>query len=788
MGSRVMYPLCLLLVLAFVSAEVGRAADPTLVGYWMMDETSGLTAADSSGNGNDGALSGDLTWQPAGGMWAGALLWGGESTAHVEISAAGMSADAGTIMMWANLSEPQPAQTRYLFGHTTQPSYNNRIQLYMDGSNTQLDLGLGSAHAVQGNIRTLDTQTWYHVALTWNAGSYVVYIDGEQAATGTYSGLTTIHDFAWIGNDGNPVSEGVEGFGGLLDEVAIYSRALNLEEVQAVMNGDLRAKTTASEPQPEDGATDVRRDATLQWLAGKYAATHDVYLGTAQVDVEMADRIDPLGVLVSQAQSNAAYDPEGLFEIGQTYYWRVDEVNAAPDNAIYKGDVWSFTAEPMAYPIEEVTATTNAITVEGGVPEHMVDGSGLNADGQHSTQADDMWLGAPGEDPVWLQFEFDRIYKLHELRVWNYNVMFEPVLGFGLKDVTIDYSADGIDWASLGEAQFARATARADYASNTSVDLGGVPARFVRLNVGSGWGQMGQYGLSEVQFLYIPVQAREPEPADGAGEVPPDSTLAWRSGREAVSHAVYFGDDPETLSLAGTAQQASFTPTAMEFGSTYYWRVDEVNDFAEPALWTGDLWSFSTQEYALIDGFETYNDDLEAGTTIFDTWLDGWVNDTGSVVGYIDAPFAERKIVRTGAQSMPLHYDNSVSPFYSETERVFETAQDWTTYGADSVVIYVQGVAPSDDGTDPGNAPEPLYVVVEDSAGNTATAANLDTTLSTTAEWQPWRILFSELVGVNMSRVESVVIGVGSRTSPTAGGTGVLFVDDVSYGRPAEAE
>ncbi len=332
----------------------------------------------------------------------------------------------------------------------------------------------------------------------------------------------------WIGNDGNPVSEGTEAFGGLLDEVAIYSRALAVEEIRAVMNGSLREKAIATGPRPEDGAVDVRRDMVLSWIPGKYAATHDVYMGTVQADVEAADRGNPMGVLVSQGQSDETYDPDGLLELGQTYYWRIDEVNAAPDNTIYKGEVWSFTAEPVAYAVEGVVATSNATTVEGGVPDNAVNGSGLNADDQHSTSADDMWLAAPGEDPVWIQFDLGKVYKLHELLIWNYNVMFEPVLGFGLKDVTIEYSVDGTDWVTLGDAEFAKATAKADYVANTAVDLGGVAAQSVRLIVNSGWGMMGQYGLSEVRFMYIPVQAREPEPADGASDVDPGTTLGWR--------------------------------------------------------------------------------------------------------------------------------------------------------------------------------------------------------------------------------------------------------------------
>ena len=125
------------------------------------------------------------------------------------------------------------------------------------------------------------------------------------------------------------------------------------------------------------------------------------------------------------------------------------------------------------------------------------------------------------------------------------------------------------------------------------------------------------------------------------------------------------GTDPQSLDLAGTAEEASFSPGSLVFGSTYYWQIVEVNEADTIPAWAGGIWSFSTQEYALIDGFETYNDDIDAKTTIFDTWLDGWVNNTGSTVGYLNAPFAEQTIVHSGRQSMPLAYDNSASPFYS---------------------------------------------------------------------------------------------------------------------------
>ncbi|MHC4677240.1 MAG: hypothetical protein ACYTEK_00935, partial [Planctomycetota bacterium] len=54
---------------------------------------------------------------------------------------------------------------------------------------------------------------------------------------------------------------------------------------------------------------------------------------------------------VGVAQDASSYDP-GRLEFETTYYWRVDEVNAPPDSTVYKGNVWSFTTEPVGYPID----------------------------------------------------------------------------------------------------------------------------------------------------------------------------------------------------------------------------------------------------------------------------------------------------------------------------------------------------------------------------------------------------------------------------------------------------
>ena len=525
-----------------------------------------------------------------------------------------------------------------------------------------------------------------------------------------------------------------------------------------------KPRTAAADPNPTSGATDVPNDVVLAWSPGVYAVTHDVYFGASFDDVNNAGRANPMDVLVSQGQSAATFDPPGLLDFGQAYYWRVDEVNAAPDSTIFKGNVWMFTVEPYVYPVENIIATASS-TEAGSGPENTINGSGLNASDQHSIAATAMWLSAlDGEQPSWIQYEFPQICKLHEMWVWNYNEQFELVLGFGVKEATVEYSVDGVEWTALGDFEFARATARNTYEHNTVIDLDGVVAQYVRLTVHSNWGDvMPQFGLSEVRFYHKPVVAREPTPAAGHTDLALEVALDWRGGREAAVHEVYLSDDEQAV-IDGTAPVAIVTESRYEvgdlnLGTTYYWKVNEVNEAAVPSAWEGPVWSFSTLEYVMVEDFESYNDDIDAGTTIFQTWIDGWENNTGSTVGYLQAPFAERILVHGGRQSMPLEYDNTTVAT-SEAVRTFDVPQDWTANGVRTLALYFRGVS--------GNTGQ-LYLKID------GTKVLYDGAASDIAQpvWQPWNVDLSA-VGGNLRSVDSLTIGIEG-----AGATGMLYLDDI---------
>ncbi len=200
---------------------------------------------------------------------------------------------------------------------------------------------------------------------------------------------------------GNPGGlSGWSWYTGLVDDVYIFNQALTDEEIKEAMQGPVQPQL-ASGPRPSCGATDVPRDTAFRWTAGRFAVTHDVYLGKTFTDVNNASRAKPAGVLVSRGQTATTYTPPTILDFGQIYYWRVDEINQAPDNTICKGNVWGFTAEAYSYPIAgaSITATASSSEPNWG-PEKTIDGSGMSGD-LHGTDNYTMWQSA-GKPPQWI--------------------------------------------------------------------------------------------------------------------------------------------------------------------------------------------------------------------------------------------------------------------------------------------------------------------------------------------------------------------------------------------------
>ena len=120
----------------------------------------------------------------------------------------------------------------------------------------------------------------------------------------------------------------------------------------------------------------------------------------------------------------------------------------------------------------------------------------------------------------------------------------------------------------------------ADY-SNEPTPNGG------RINMGA-YGGTPEASMSPWQQSRLPGQASNPNPAYGAG-VFTRAKLSWTAGLNTISHDVYFGiSDPPPFIRNQT--EAEFDPGSLDLGTTYYWRIDEVNSSGKTS---GPVWTFT---------------------------------------------------------------------------------------------------------------------------------------------------------------------------------------------------
>jgi len=286
-----------------------------------------------------------------------------------------------------------------------------------------------------------------------------------------------------------------------------------------------------------------------------------------------------------------------------------------------------------------------------------------------------------------------------------------------------------------------------------------------------------------------------PEPYNGQVDVPRDVNMIWNPGQFAVRHDVYFGTNFNDVNNATTSdadiykgqQDANlYDPNELlELGQSYYWRIDEVNDY-DPNVWEGNIWSFTVANFLTIEDFEDYSDDQQ----LTSSWSDGGWPSQGGNGSCATIQLGTRETsepVYVGDQSMSFGYANgdAGSPYgvyYSETERVFDPNLDLTQLGMKMVTFFFRG---SSDPLYWDGPTSQMYIGLKDT-GDTyqevkyGEAAGEDINDIRLTEWQEWNIPLSEFSNVEVEHVASIFIGFGDRTNTTTPeGRGKVFIDEI---------
>ena len=563
-----------------------------------------------------------------------------------------------------------------------------------------------------------------------------------------------------------------------------YWRIDGVEADGTVITGDLWSFVARSlnawGPKPADGASDVMIDAQLSWGAGHsiMPLKHHLFFGTDEAAVT-----DGTGETDKGIQEESTYDP-GLLTAQTNYYFRVNEVEM--DGTEREGGVWSF---------KTVAAGPGKI-----IREWWFDISGSNVS---NLTGNERYPNSPDGSEFVSYFQAPEDWAEQfgsRLRGWlfapdtgNYTFLIEAENEGQIRLSPDEDPANAVMIASTAgeaESQPQSLVAGERYYIEALMKGSTMGDSIMVSWSGPGIGAMKVISAGYVGATpYLAEKAFSSSPADGASDIRQTAILSWLPGVYAASHELYFGTDKDAVKNADTGSpeykgtrnlgSESYDPGKLEWDTTYYWRVDEVNNVNADSPWVGNLWSFTTANFLVVDDFESYNDldpDDPESNRIFNVWLDGFGDPTnGSIVGYENPPFAEQTIVHGGRQSMPFSYDNSVG--FSEATLTLTYPRDWTEKGVITLTIWFIG--------DAANTAETLYVALNGNAivtNDNPNAAQVDT-------WTEWNIDLQAFAdqGVNLTNVNTISLGLGNKNNPLAGGSGMMYFDDIRlYPPPPE--
>jgi len=305
------------------------------VAWWKFDEVSGTTALDSSGNNLNGEVQGNAEWVD-GYVGSGGLSISGGAVLINDSPI--LEPSTITITVWIKMHSPQIRFARIL-----QKGYDNHETYLFQGGGYGMNwimYDAGGDNKGASLSSAIPANEWAFVAGVYDGSEMRIYLNGELSGSNHVGSFTPYNSPGPLCIGGRPKPSGVDKLMiAELDDVRIYDHGMSddeIKELYAWVDGDTRV---AALPAPKHLAINVSPYTTLSWLSGKGATSHDVYLGADFDDVNNAS----IGSdeFMGSVDVNS-YVPGGVFELGQTYYWRVDEVG---DSETAKGTVWQFTID-----------------------------------------------------------------------------------------------------------------------------------------------------------------------------------------------------------------------------------------------------------------------------------------------------------------------------------------------------------------------------------------------------------------------------------------------------------
>jgi hypothetical protein len=353
-----MFYLLVVMMLGLAPMNLVHASVPDIIAWWTCDEGAGSVVGDATGNGHDGQfVFGDPAWGP--GIRGSAVVLVGPTL--VEIPPLNMELTEATMAGWIKPNGSQPDWSSFIMTRTPGLATGFNVLGY------QLAYHWNDT-ADSWNFRGGDMiaeDDWTFCAVVVEPDKATFYVNGVAGSVNEVAHTPcNWNSNIYLGGDGNETWL-ARRMDGSLDDVSLFSRALRPDEIQIIMEG-LGDYPKAGSPNPADGTIHPDTWLNLDWKAGDFAVSHDLYIGENFDDVDAGAESTFVG---NQADTFIVVGfpgfpyPEGLVP-GTTYYWRVDEVNEAHPDSPWKGDIWSFSIPPKTAYFPDPADAAEAVDVD----------------------------------------------------------------------------------------------------------------------------------------------------------------------------------------------------------------------------------------------------------------------------------------------------------------------------------------------------------------------------------------------------------------------------------------
>jgi hypothetical protein len=220
-----------------------------LIGYWPLNESSGSTAYDHSGNENHGSLEGDVVTGSNGFLGKTVYNFDGDGD-HVEVPSSSELnlTESMTVAAWVKIDSKPDSHPRIVQKENTNDAYilwNSDDTGHIDEYGWRVDIN-GTNYDVYTEGETY-SGNWDFVVGTYDGTELRIYLNGKLSSSEALSGeVSTTTSPLTIGGDKDNNSSELDG---KISEVRIYNHALTPAEVQYLYNVTKRGRQVSSEKQ-----------------------------------------------------------------------------------------------------------------------------------------------------------------------------------------------------------------------------------------------------------------------------------------------------------------------------------------------------------------------------------------------------------------------------------------------------------------------------------------------------------------------------------------------------------